>query len=372
MDRAIALVLALLASRPTPGGSITVALWDQPTGGGARWSDQVIALATTEGLYRDGKPALAAGEPSMLAPQLVRVQLRPGLTAQDGRPVTAADVVAHTDKQSLVHDARVIGPDTVEFQLSRPATAPEIVAALSAPLVAVPRTGPFMLGAPNTNGVQLEAWAGYPGGRPWLDRITLRMFVSPRVEREAFELGRVQVIVHGAAQPNDLKSAPVLSTFVGLSKLPPKIAQAIGLAIDREKVRTFAARSAQIAPGPATNAAQARVLAADGKGRTFALLVDASRSEDYLAAQKIQTQLAAIGLSVRIDSAPAAEFESRIASGNNFDFYIASLPLASWPNNAIPLYQRSLTVRVADGVRGLRLDAMGRLRFDDAFLWHRP
>ena len=370
MDRAIALVFALFASRPAPGGSLTVALWDQPTGSSARWSDQVIALATSDGLYRDGKPALAAGDPSMLAPQIVRVQLRTGLLTQNGQPVTAADVVAHTDKQGLIQNARVIGPDTIEFQLARPASPPEVVAALSAPQVAVPRTGPFIYGGANTNEVRLEAWPGYHAGRPWLDRVILRMFPSPRVEREAFDLRRVQVIVHGTGQPNELKSGPVLCTFLGVSKLPLDVAQAVGLAIDRDKVRSFAARGAQTAPGPATNVAQARQLAAGAKGRTFTLLVDGSRSEDYLAAQKIQTQLASAGVSVRIESAPAADFENRIKSGNNFDFYIDALPLAAWPNNVIPLYQHSLNVRVDPSVRGLRLDTMGRLRFDDAFLWH--
>jgi MarR-like DNA-binding transcriptional regulator SgrR of sgrS sRNA len=370
MGHPIALAFFLLTSRPSPGGTITVALWDQPTSGAARWSDQVIALATSDGLYRDGKPALAAGEPAMLAPQIVRVQLRPGLVTHNGQPVTPADVVAHTDKQGLIQTARVIGPDTVEFQLSRPSTLPEAMAALSAPQVAVPRTGPFVLGAATTSEVRLEAWPSYHGGRPWLDRVILRTFLSPRVEQEAFELGRVQVIVHGRADPNDLKSAPVLCTFLSTSKLPQNVAQAVGLAIDREAVRKYAARPAQTAPGPMPNVAQARQLAAGAKGRTFTLLVDSSRSEDLNAAQKIQTQLAGVGLSVRIDAAPASDFESRVASGNNFDFYIASLPLAAWPANVVPLYQRSLTVRAANNVRGLRLDAMGRLRFDDAFLWH--
>ena len=371
MDRAIALVFALLASRPTPGGTITVALWDQPTDSGARWSNQVIALATSEGLYRDGKPALAMGDPSMLAPQIVRVQLRSGLLTQDGRPVTAADVVAHTGKQALIQTARAIGPDTIEFQLSHDSTPAEVMAALSAPQVAVPRTGPFLLGGMNANEVRLEAWQSYHGGRPWLDRVILRTFPSPRDEQDAFDLGRVQVIVHGKAQPNDLKSAPVLCTFLGVSKLPPNIGQAAGLAIDRDAVRKFAAHGAQTAPGPALNLAQATQLAAAGKGRTFSLLVDGSRSEDFNAAQRIQAQLARVGLSVRIDRVAAADFESRIASGNNFDFYIAATPMTAWPTGAIPLYQRSVTVRAADAVRGLRLDAMGRLRFDDAFLWHR-
>src|SRR5205814_560176 len=113
-----------------PGGNITVALWDQPTGGTARWSDQVIALATAEGLYRDGKPALAAEDPVMIAPQIARVRLRPELRTHDGRPVTAADVIAHTDKQALIHETRAIGPDTVEFQLSHPATAADVAMAL--------------------------------------------------------------------------------------------------------------------------------------------------------------------------------------------------------------------------------------------------
>ena len=363
--------MTLLASRPTPGGAITIALWDQPVGGTARWSDQVITLATAEGLYRDGKPALAAGDPVMLAPQIARVQLRAELHTQDGRPVGAADVAARIEKQGLIQNVRAMG-DIIELTLSSPSNAGDVAAALSSPQSAVPRTGPFVLAQSTPAEVRLDAWNGYHAGRPWMDQVVLRDFPSRREEQEAFELGKLQVMLRGAAQPNDIKSAPALFTFLGgLSRLPPHVAQAIPLAIDREAVRRFAARGpSQSGPGPAPNPSHAKILVADVKGRTFALLCDRSRSEDFDAAQKIQTQLTRVGLQVRIDAVPAVDYERRLNAGTDFDFYVGAAPLVGWPNNVIPLYSRSLTVRIADGLRGVRLDALGRLRFDDAFLWH--
>jgi MarR-like DNA-binding transcriptional regulator SgrR of sgrS sRNA len=364
--------LTLLASRPTPGGTITIALWDQPVGGTARWSDQVITLATAEGLYRDGKPALAIDDPSMLAPQIARVRVRPQLFTQDGRPVGAADVAARIQKQGLIGQVRAMG-DIIELTLSHPSNAAEVAAALSAPESAVPRMGPFTL-APQTNPaeVRLDAWNNYHAGRPWLNSVILRAFPKKSLEQDAFALSKLQVMLHGVPQPNDLKSGgPVLFTFLGgLSRLPPNVQQAIPLAIDRDAVRKFAARSAQTAPGPGWNAVQAHALVGNVKGPTLALLCDASRIEDNDAAVKIQTQLARVGLQVHIDAVPAADFEHRVAANTGFDFYVATAPLTAWPSNVLPLYSRSLSVRVAENVRGLRLDALGRLRFDDAFVWH--
>jgi MarR-like DNA-binding transcriptional regulator SgrR of sgrS sRNA len=374
VDRAVALLLTLLASRPTPGGTITIALWEQPVGGTARWSDQVITLATAEGLYRDGKPALAIDDPSMLAPQIARVRVRPQLFTQNGQPVSAADVAARIQKQGLIQQVRAMG-DIIELTLSRPSNAAEVAAALSAPESAVPRMGPFVLAPASQSGptdVRLDAWNAHHAGRPWLNSVILRAFPKKSLEQDAFALGKLQVMLHGVPQPNDLKSGgPVLFTFLGgLSRLPPNVQQAIPLAIDRDAVRKFAARAAQTAPGPAPNVTQAHALLGNVKGPTLALLCDSSRNEDYDAAQKIQTQLARVGLQVRIDTVPAAEFERRVAANTGFDFYVAAAPLVAWPNNVLPLYSRSLSVRVAGDVRGMRLDALGRLRFDDAFLWH--
>jgi MarR-like DNA-binding transcriptional regulator SgrR of sgrS sRNA len=262
--------------------------------------------------------------------------------------------------------------EIIELTLSRPSNSAEVAEALSSPQSAVPRTGPFVLAQSNPAEVHLQAWNGYHAGRPWLDSVVLRTFPKRREEQDAFALSKLQVMLHGAPLPNDLKSGPVLFTFLGgLSRLPQNVAQAIPLAIDRNAVRQFAARGpSQSGPGPAPNAAQAHALVADVKGRTFALLCDASRDEDVSAAQKIQAQLARVGLQVHIDAVPAAEFERRVAANTGFDFFVGAAPLLAWPNNVIPLYSRILSVRVADGVRGVRLDALGRLRFDDAFLWH--
>jgi ABC-type transport system substrate-binding protein len=420
VDRALRLAAALAAlvlpagalaeTRPQTGGNIVAPLFEQPVAPGdpmraIRWSDQVVAAATAEGLYRDGQPALAEGEPQPVSPLALRIRLAAGLKTHDGRAVGAAEVAAAIERARAdrrlafllgpIASAQAVGPDVVQLTLSRPAAAGELVTVLSAPQLAVPRTGPFVLAHTSADALRLDAFPGYHGGRPYLDRVTLRAFGSRREEVTAFELGRAQVSLRGAAVFAAQTGAPLLSaprldptalrTFLGFSpQAKPEARQAVALTIDREAVRRFAAAEPSwTLPGPPLGAAQAGPLfsAAGWRGHTLTLLVDRSRFEDEDVAQKVQSQLANAGVMVRIESVPAAEFERRVAAGKDLDLYvglcappspdpqIAAAWIARCGADAEPLFARGLRVHRAPELRGLRFDGVGRIRFEDAFLW---
>ena len=398
-------------TRPPQGGAIVVPLYDQPVAPGdplraARWSDQIIAAATAEGLYRDGRPALADGDPQLVSPLVARVRVRPGAKSHDGRPVGAAEIAAALDRLGKrpglgfllgpVREAHAAAPDLVELQLSRPASAAEIVLVLGLPQAAVPRAGPFVLAQTSPQEVRLEAYAGYARGRPYLDRVILRSFATRAEEVSAFEVGTLALSLHGptvfggaAPRPEEWLDAPTtLLVYVGLLPgAPPEARRALPLVLDREAVRRFAARGPSVTvPGPPQNAPAARALFAGSawRGRTLVLLCDRSRFEDEDVAQKVQAQLERVGVAVRIEKAAPAEFERRVAAGKDVDLYVGLCvpphpdPSLSQPwiarcgADVAPLYRRSLRAHRAAELRGVRFDAAARLLFDDAFLWRRP
>ncbi|HJZ84275.1 MAG TPA: ABC transporter substrate-binding protein [Polyangia bacterium] len=391
-------------TRPVPGGSIVVPLGEQPVAPGdpvraLRWADQVIALATSEGLYQDGRPALADGDPVVTSPLGARVRVRAGVRTHDGRPVTAAEVAAALDKLRAsplgfvlgpVRGVQAVGSDAVELALSAPAAPADLAAILSAPQAAVPRTGPFVLGGADAHEVRLDAFSGYHGGRPWLDRVILRAYDSRSNEVSAFELGSAQMLLHGSLRRRDGAGEPLvwpateaaaLLTFVGFAAAaPPEARQAVALAIDADAVRRFAAREpATTVARPAANPARARALLASSAwhGKTLTLLTDKSRFADDDVAQKVQAQLQRVGLTVRIESASASEFERRLAANSGFDLFVGQCApqLAGTrvcgDGGAVALYRSGLRAHHALELRGLRIDAAGRLRFDDAFLWRK-
>src|SRR5262249_53827839 len=154
-----------------------------------RYADQLLALATADGLYRDGRPALADGEPTFPAPLAARVRLRAGITSHDGAAITAEKVASGLERArkllpSLlgpIRQAQAVAFDVVELVLLRAARADELVAVLGLPQLAVPRTGPFQLRNVGDR-LRLEAFASYYGGRPYLDAIAIESFGSPAAE----------------------------------------------------------------------------------------------------------------------------------------------------------------------------------------------
>jgi peptide/nickel transport system substrate-binding protein len=156
-------------------------------------------------------------------------------------------------------------------------------------------------------------------------------------------------------------------------------------------------------------AAMARVVARYPKLARLEILVDASRPEDAEVAARIIAALDRVGLGATYVAVPAAELERRVAAGL-CDLYLGELalpaadPLAAYAAAfaaggdgtaaarlreaplgveqaaamfaarlpIVPLFHRSLRVHHKRALRGLGVDALGRLSFADAYLWTGP
>ena len=135
--------------------------------------------------------------------------------------------------------------------------------------------------------------------------------------------------------------------------------------------------------GPPPNPRVRAALAPAARGHVLTLIIDGSRFQDAAVAQKVQAQLARVGAEVRIETLPAAELERRVEAGVEHDLYVGqcALPpvradlaaaiLRACGADALPLYRRSLRAHHVPELRGLRFDAGGRLRLEDAFVWRR-
>ena len=159
----------------------------------------------------------------------------------------------------------------------------------------------------------------------------------------------------------------------------------------------------------AARAALAKVTARYPKLSRLEILVDATRPEDAEVAARVIAALDRVGLTATYVAVPAAELERRIAAGL-CDLYLGELalpaadPLAAYavafaaggdgsaaarlreaPLSVeqaaamfaarlpvVPLFHRSVRAHHKRALRGLAVDALGRLSFADAYLWTGP
>jgi hypothetical protein len=383
----VAAALALVApsvaaeTRPKSGGSVVVPLFEQPLAIGEPWRatraiDQTIARATGEGLYRDGRPALADGEPNLVDPLTARVRVRTGSSAAEvaGAIERARSRPELTALVGALRGARLTPDGAIELALAQPLTAAQLVALLGAPQLTVRERGPFLLKA--TGGeLRLDASPTYWAGRPYLDHVIFRTFTSRAEAVSAFELGSVQISLAGATLFGG-KSTRAVAADGPEAELVFLAGAVDGLrpAIDTEAVRRFAAR------GPASAIAPHRPspVALRAAFAVQKIVYDRSRFEDEAIAQKLQAQLAQAGLSVSIEAVPPGDPERRIASHERILAVVSCAPpvleepLASaWvkqcAGDALPLIRRGLRAHHGPELRALRLDEAGRLRFEDAF-----
>ncbi|MFN7943241.1 MAG: ABC transporter substrate-binding protein [Thermoanaerobaculia bacterium] len=205
-----------------------------------------------------------------------RFHLRSGVRFHDGRPFTAADVVwtfqslldgtvVSAKRGAIPQLERVveIDPSTVDFLLREPFGA--LVSNLTSYLGIVPKgttpeamsarpvgTGPWRLveRSPSLDRLVFEAFDGYFGGRPKLDRLILREVPEATVRVLELRKGSVQLTINNI--PPDvlplLESDPDFQVprrpganyvYIGLNLTDPALARpavrrALELALDRE------------------------------------------------------------------------------------------------------------------------------------------
>lgn len=381
---AIAGGIALLAAPaaaylpPAYGGRVVAPLFDEPVtldpAEAARESELQICSLVYDTLFvtdggRQPLPHLALAAPEVSADQRTqRVAVRPGVLFHDGRPLTAADVVAALRRLQqrangyLLAPVRAISADpdgAVVFELRRP--TPELALLLSAPATAIVRpsgrgivgSGPLRVASRRAGGaLRLVANVRHFGGRPYLDEVQFKVYPRSSAEAAAFQVGALQLSMHGASifggSPKHgsatVDTAPTGTAFLAIGRGQPWLGDrllraALSAAVDRRRLQRLAGTGRVIvadgavsprlarssAPRQAFDRAQARRLLArvaeqhaalrQGGRIPLTLLVDASRADDRNIAQQLVADLDRIGAAATIDARPAAEYQARLAGG---------------------------------------------------------
>lgn len=381
-----------------------------------------------------------------------RLRLAAGLRFHDGQPVSAADVAA-----SL---ARLAGPDSTQGWLAAPIEGaaavrgggarllagvqvlsdrdlrivlaypfPEFPRALAALPSAIAKpgvrgalvgAGPFRPARAAEGRLRLAPFEGFHGGRPFADALLLAG-ADARAASRALASGGVEVAIR--PEPLDgragLETGPlgvvlaVVSRRLGPAAEPTRAALA---AVDRSELTRFVRApaiplSALLPPAFLRSAPRApSARAAGAPAAQLRLLLPEGADAPRAAAARIQVKLYDRGVHAALESAPAAAFAARLASG---DFDAALVPVwlvsrapplalaqiaaaaggaergaraleraaaadaASLPAlaekleaelAAVPLYAAGLRVAALEGVEGLWLRGDGTLELGDAWL----
>jgi ABC-type transport system substrate-binding protein len=274
-------------------------------------------------------------------------------------------------------------------------------------------SGPFELAAlaRDRRVVEVRAFEQHFAGRPYVDAITLRWFLRAAEEARRYEAGGAHLSLRGEAafsgnrpryETRVAEGAAATLTYVGFGRQVPILAdsltfrRALSLAIGRRGFRAIGAGERVIPAvtptppdlgGPAIDAdlAWARPAEAEALWRRAAnqspalgalmrddgapsleVLVDASRPEDRLVAEKVVAALFGLGLRAHVAEAPAAELARRARRGE-CTLYIGQLA-APLPSAKLQLAAAlAAGRRASDAARVVRgaLDAEGALaRFD--------
>ena len=277
-----------LAQRPTPGGTLTIALSAEPPGldpttSPAATIKRVVHHNLLEGLLKVGRngrvaPALAKSYSISKDGKEYIFVLHSGIKFHDGKPCTSEDV-KYTFERLLdpktaapyrmfyepIESIQVVDPTTVKFKtkkydsnfLFNLARGDAVIV----PKQAVDRlksapvgTGPFKF-VEWTRGdsvVMAKNPDYYIKGLPYLDKVTFKFIPDPSAQLAALRAGDIDVIAYDLAPENvpALEKDPRFKVSKGNtttdvimamnhSKKPfsdPKVRQAITLAIDRKAV----------------------------------------------------------------------------------------------------------------------------------------
>jgi peptide/nickel transport system substrate-binding protein len=396
---------------PPRGNELIVGLESAPTRldprlGTDQGSEYVFELIL-EGLLDkrpDGSqiPGLATSWEVLDEGRRYRFHLRPGARFHDGRPVTSKDVAwsyntildgtAKSPKKAALGPIdRVVAVDplTADFVMREPfgalfynltpgtgvipdGTTPEQMEAH--PI----GSGPFRFVRRTADRVELEAWDGYYGGRPPMDRVVLREVPDATVRALELEKGSVQLVVNSlppdtaalfAHRPGfKLMQSPGANyAYIGFNLEDPvvrdvRVRRAIALAIDRGRIcRTVWrgqakptetlmperhwARNESLVPIPHDPAAARRLLEeagyhdpdGDGPKPRLRLTYKLNNNDlSLLQAQAIQAMLADAGIDAELRPYEFATFYADVKRGS---FQMFSL---TWTGVAEPDLYRNL------------------------------
>jgi hypothetical protein len=263
----------------------------------------------------------------------------------------------------------------------------------------------------------LVANAACPAGRAYLDAAVLRSFAGRTEEQQSFEAGALDVARtglsgHARGTGSVVDGPQTLTGWLALGRtLPDDVVPALKAllepgpesAIDRERLRRLLREPSRAAttvgpsgpvwpPRSASEIAAARTLV-QRRALKLGLLVDRSRPDDRLVAERVLVELARVGVTLSLDVVDAATFKKRLAT-RSYDLAIGVLAppasdaglaalallalvdapaaraaLARGPAQAdpallrearvVPLFYRAARLIHAPGLRGLTVDATG-------------
>ncbi|MGH9159701.1 MAG: ABC transporter substrate-binding protein, partial [Vicinamibacteraceae bacterium] len=220
------------------------------------------------------------------------------------------------------------------------------------------RAGPFLVGSQAGTEATLLAFDHYYGGRPAIDRITLRLYDRPRAAWAALLRGDIDFVYDVAPEAlgflEHARGVQVRSflrpyvTLLGFNLRHPVLRRqdvrlALNYAADRETIikEVLAGRgksaSGQISPEhwafdksvtpfPYEPDRTATLLANTNASRVqFTCLVAAGIPRVERLALLLQRQLIEAGVDMQIEVAPLEEFGGRLARGD-FDAYLVEMP----------------------------------------------
>jgi peptide/nickel transport system substrate-binding protein len=402
--------LAQAETRPGYGGTVQAALSAAPTGelGSGEPGDLEIASLVYDTLFRleNGKPRPHLAASLELTDTRGKLVVRGDVKLHDGTPLRAADVAASLQRAlkswmlAPIASVRALSDDTVELLLARP--APDLPLLLSTPAAMIGRdklgTGPFVVEKMERGAVSLRAFAEHFAGRPFLDRLQLRSFASRTEEAGAYEIGSLQASRHGtsafeggaprhAAHFSDGVTG-VTVVLVLVAGVPAGLQAALEAGLDRERLR-------KIVGAPSTTTTPPRTPKTTLATRTkLGLLVDQSRFEHRALADRLLAELARIGVDASVEIVEGASYLARRAAGQYQLLLADVLPPApeladlalvaavdpaaaraqlgrapatsvARPQRVIPLVHRGARVWYAAELRGVTVDATGRVGWAD-------
>ncbi len=292
-----------------------------------------------------------------------RLRLRDNIVFQDGAPLTAPDIKGAIDRAIAdpavrdtavcLRDIKGVAVDGQDIVVTLARRCYYLLDDLDAdiskttPDGRLVGTGPFSIEAESAESMTLAANARYYGGRPLVDRVTIRAYDTLRTAWAEMMRGRVDFLWEVGPDITEFLSAqsgvevlsyPVYfcpSIVFNLKRPtlgPTAVRQALSLAVDRDQLVQHAFKGqgrpatspvwpnywalAADAPGPALDRARARALLAGSPRVSFTCILIENFTVFERLALIVQQQLRDVGVDMHLQSLPALEVFQRIARGD--------------------------------------------------------
>ena len=371
---------------PPYGGMVFATLPDRPVtldpAQATRASELAVIPLLYDSLFRLDhrgvpRPHLLERKPQISADgKIWRLRLRAGIALVAGSRLEADHVVASLRRMRqgangylLAHVSSLVaeGKDVVVVSLRR--RSPDLPHLLAAPATAivVPRgrrllgTGPYRLLSKDRTMIQLQSNNTHFAGRPYLHRLSFRMFARASTESAWFQVGALQFSHQGtpvfggpARRPSrTISSPPVEQIYLGVGSGKAFLADAqfrlaLLTGIDRRRLaRLVGSGKAPLARSPVATRLMRRLPRAvafnrgaakrllqraaarhpgladklSGGRLKLSLLVDASRFGDAILAGQIVADLDRIGVTCTIDRRAAVDYRTRLRA-RRFDLVL--------------------------------------------------